>query len=300
MQMQEDIEHQADLDKRIKRHDLFTRENAVRQKELLRRTKDKLSKRATKAEHTFNRLHNSLIEGISMNRDMGDMVNLMEEAEERKRRQEFETWNEQVHGVIQKSVTDRVNSLPYKQINARKRDEYQQFLDASNKKGQIFRDIIIEEEYDPLESNRKDIKVRHAKFHDPTKRCVDRTNEEKESVDKHAAIRERQLVEGGRHTLNILDWGDLRIKATPHGHFAKQTDIVLGDGPEQSIQFGGEQVPQTQMLTKSSLMMDHFHAPVGSAAINKEFPLGKRCNINPMEPVISTTKFTNGPIDYGL
>jgi hypothetical protein len=298
--MQEAMEMQADLDKRVKRHDLFTRENAVRQRELLRKTKDKLSKRATKAEHTFVKQMGSLVQGIAMNREMGDMVDLMEEAEERKRRQEYETWNNDVHGVIQKSVTDRVNALPYKQINARKRDEYQQFLDASNKKGQIFRDIIIEEEYDPLESNRKDIKVRHSKFHDPTNRCVQRTNEEKESVDKQAAIRDRKMVEGGRHTLNILDWGDLRIKATPHGHFAKQTDMVLDDGPKSSIQFGGEQVPQTEMLTKSSLMMDHFHAPVGDAAINKEFPLGKRCNINPMEPVISTHKFGNGPIDEGF
>jgi hypothetical protein len=59
-------------------------------------------------------------------------------------------------------------------LNDRKRGDYQAFLDEANKGAAMFRDIIIEAQYDPLAVNRRAIKARVGKLKDPTSRPVDR------------------------------------------------------------------------------------------------------------------------------
>jgi hypothetical protein len=67
----------------------------------------------------------------------------------------------------------------YKELNRRRCEAYEAFLQQTNKKPSIFRDIIIESEYDPLELNRQCIKIRcRQPLKDPVKRAVQRTEEE--------------------------------------------------------------------------------------------------------------------------
>lgn len=49
-----------------------------------------------------------------------------------------------------------------KKLHRMKYDDYSKFLDITNKKPNIFRDTIIESEYDPLEPNRRALKVSHS------------------------------------------------------------------------------------------------------------------------------------------
>jgi hypothetical protein len=46
-----------------------------------------------------------------------------------------------------------------KALNKKKNADYEKFLSITNRKPAIFRDIIIESEYDPLEPNRHCIKA---------------------------------------------------------------------------------------------------------------------------------------------
>ena len=59
-------------------------------------------------------------------------------------------------------------------LNERKRKDYQAFLNASNGQAALFRDIIIEAQYDPLAVNKRAIKARVGKLQDPTRRVIDR------------------------------------------------------------------------------------------------------------------------------
>jgi len=272
------------LEKRKKRHEIHQMEQEILQRDNLRRVKEQLSKKATRKEAKFNTGYNRLMNGQKFSDSLGNMLQLQEEADIRKRKKEHEEWNVNVYEELNRKIENSVNSLAYHKINERKRDEYQQFLDATNRKGQIFRDIIIEDEYDPLESNRKDIKVRTAKLIDPTKRCVDRTQEEKEMIDKNKARMAERATNGGRYTLETTLWGDLNIKSTPHGHFAKQ----YCDG-------GATASAENLVLTASSVPFDHFNTQMGNQFSAAEFPLGKKCNIDPCQPVMSVHTFGTGP-----
>jgi hypothetical protein len=64
-----------------------------------------------------------------------------------------------VYGKIQGRVAEKLDSVTPKQLTRRRNQEFQKFLDTTNTKGAIFRDIIIESEYDPLQPNRQCVKV---------------------------------------------------------------------------------------------------------------------------------------------
>jgi len=246
-------------------------EQAKIQKDGLRKVKEKLQHTAAKKEANFQSMYNKLMEGHKLAEEMQTMLDLQDSAERRKRKQEHEMWNENVYGAISQNITNRVNSLDYKKINERKRAEYQQFLDATNKKGAIFRDIIIESEYDPMESNRKDIKLKMKKLTDPTKRCLDRAADENALIDPLAA-KKAAIKGGGRYTLDVLQWGSLKIGATPHGHFAKMLS-------EDAAQADPAEAARKAKLTQSSVFMEHYDVPRGNEVIDREFPKGKRVNI---------------------
>ena len=73
---------------------------------------------------------------------------------------QFDEWNLEVYGKIQGRVAEKLDNVTPKQLTRRRNQEFQKFLDTTNTKGAIFRDIIIESEYDPLEPNRQCVKVR--------------------------------------------------------------------------------------------------------------------------------------------
>jgi hypothetical protein len=74
--------------------------------------------------------------------------------------------------VLMASIATNENSLQsFEEISRRRRNDFQEFLDTTNKKGAIFRDIIIESEYDPLRANRQAIRIRVPKLNDPMKKA---------------------------------------------------------------------------------------------------------------------------------
>lgn len=80
------------------------------------------------------------------------------------------------------------------ELNRRRCKAYQDFIDQTNKKPSIFRDIIIESEYDPLELNRNCIKIRTPYLKDPVKRALQRTEEEQAILAEKGKVRKREGV----------------------------------------------------------------------------------------------------------
>eukprot|EP00937_MAST-01D_sp_MAST-1D-sp2_P005922 g5922.t1 len=255
---------EARLVKMQHRFDIYNEEQEQLQRQNLRRVKERLQRNAARKEAKFVRGFNKLMEGQKMTREIKTMLDLQAATDARKCRQEYEAWDQDVYSQINGTITDRVNRLDYHASNARKRAEFQQYLDTTNKKGAIFRDIIIENEYDPLESNRKDIHIRMDKLHDPTSRVLDKAAEERGMVE---GVGEAGRT-GGRYTLEVPQWATGKIEATPHGHFAKMTEGTK------------ELDERMKKLTQSTVFLDHFNVPRGNDVSSAEFPLGKRCTMD--------------------
>ena len=146
-------------------------------------------------------------------------ISLHDEAESNKVKRQFGEWNTNVHGRIQDNISHKLNSKDYKQMLKEKNDDYQKFLDITNKKSAIFRDIIIESEYDPLEPNRRAIKARTGKLKDPTLHILQKTVDEMVMLDPDYGKSGENR--GGKYTLPTEMWASGKIEATPHGRFGK-------------------------------------------------------------------------------
>lgn len=85
-------------------------------------------------------------------------------------------WTDGVFRALNEPVTAKVAAMDARQLTQRKHDAYQKFLDITNKKGGLFRDIIIESEYNPLQD--VTFLEHRAAVDDPVKRVIRRREEE--------------------------------------------------------------------------------------------------------------------------
>jgi hypothetical protein len=134
-------------------------------------------------------------------------------------------------------------------------------------------------EYDPLEPNRNCIKVKTEGIRDPVKRVLDKHHEETSMLDddgggdgdgdplgKTKSKTKRRPRPVVRETLEITSWGAGKIEATPHGYFAKLMDEAKPPAGDKG----------KSKTFESNIPFDHYNVSVGSAATDKEFPVGKR------------------------
>jgi hypothetical protein len=199
-------------------------------------------------------------------------LSLHDEAARNKTRRQFEDWNTTVHGRIQSDITNQLNAMEYKELLKKRNQDYQNFLDITNKKPAIFRDIIIESEYDPLEPNRRAIHAKPGKLNDPTLHILQKAYDESAMLDPNSTKNSFRNVRTGRDTLDVEMWNSGKIEATPHGRFGKMMTQPAGGGGG-----GGDSIREQKIKSqRSNVIFDHYDFPVGKAAIDKEMPVGKR------------------------
>ncbi|KAH8048226.1 hypothetical protein JL722_12630 [Aureococcus anophagefferens] len=245
------------------------------------RHRDEANKRQAEAERAGHKLADEIQQHLSL-QEMNARTKL---------KRQFDEWNDGVYGAIQDQINDRLDGMDSSEINRRRRHEFQKFLDTTNAKGAIFRDIIIESrarvavrnrvrsEYDPLEPNRNCIKVKTEGIRDPVKRVLDKHHEETSMLDddgggdgdgdplgKTKSKTKRRPRPVVRETLEITSWGAGKIEATPHGCFAKLMDEAKPPAGDKG----------KSKTFESNIPFDHYNVSVGSAATDKEFPVGKR------------------------
>jgi len=98
----------------------------------------------------------------------------------------------------------------------------------------------------------------------PTSRVLDKQREEVMMLATKAQLRKAKESHT-REVLDVVDWGTGRIEDTPHGCFAKMM-AKKDSGPPK---------PVTGTF-KSVIPFDHYNISRGGAAVNAEFPRGKR------------------------
>jgi len=175
-------------------------------------------------------------------------------------RRQFEEWNMQVHGKIQMKISKQLNAMDPKALNKKKNDDYEKFLDISNRKPAIFRDIIIESEYDPLEPNRHSIKARTARLKDPTLMLLRKNVDEAAMLNDTGTVKCQSINSRTKATLPVELWASGKIEGTPHGRFMKMMNTKS---------------KLTDTMT-SKLVFDDYNFKKGKDVVDTEMPKGKR------------------------
>jgi hypothetical protein len=229
-----------------------------------RMVREKMVSRSLKSDEAFRALKKDLAEGLVLANTVGEWLDNHETACKVKSRKQYETWNENVYNNIAGKITAAVEARPYKAIFNEKLKHYDAFLNVTNAKGSVFRDIIIESEYDPLIPNSNCVKVTTGVLKDPIKRSVQRTLEEhggSGSLEQHKAK--------VRETLHVQEWATGKIEATPHGFFAK---MMKEGGNRKPRNKGGE--------SRVDKCLDQYNIQRGKAVLDLEFPAGKKTKQN--------------------
>lgn len=242
--------------------------------QMKRQLKEALMKRSEDRDTRFKNLMSSIESSKDTLKSIDKNLDLHFETKRNKVRRQFEEWNSNVHGKIQMNIAKQINEIDSKSLNKLKNEDYNKFLDISNRKACIFRDIIIESEYDPLEPNRRAIKAKTIKLKDPT--LIDQQKSEMESSmlnpnpnpnDNNNNNKQKQLL--GKETLAVELWAAGKIEGTPYGSFAKLMSPGLSQAP-------GQDRPRLSATSQSNVVFNHFEFPCGKDAVDAEMPRGKR------------------------
>lgn len=152
---------------------------------------------------------------------------------------------------------EKISELDPVTLHKTKVEDYNKFLDITNRKANIYNDIIIESEYDPLEPNRRAIKVQLDKsYRDPTHFDTLKREEEK-SMLIPGYKRTKEVL--GKHTLPVQMWAADKIASTSFG-------------------FSSSRMPtqRNSQTYRSNVIFDHYTFPRSNQAAEQEMKKGKR------------------------
>lgn len=188
-------------------------------------------------------------------------------------------WDSQVYRRIENQIAKKTGETNSDEINARLCDQMEKYVEAVSNKT-LFRDIIIESEYNPFESKAAVIKVdargRSKTVWDGIK---DPLNEQIEKVmeihqDKTEVEMPSLAKNAGKATLPLREWATGVIEDTPHGFAFKAFEKSIA---ESELTF--EEKQERAKRNISTLTMDHYKYARGKEALAKEYPKGKRCYV---------------------
>jgi hypothetical protein len=198
-----------------------------------------------------------------------------ERALDQKRKALHTEWTECVFNKIQDQLLDRIENLDEAEIAAKRRQLFQNYIDASARKGGgLFLDIVIENEYDPFTWKKDTLKYRAKPavvsngpgftdrfgnpVHDPVKRDLEKLKAEASaarSVGGGFGVEEDKL---GRETLGHEHWSNM--EATPYFDRAAKVQDAIAAGKNPPVRKGN----------KTTLELDDFVFPRGPDVVTKE------------------------------
>ena len=102
-------------------------------------------------------------------------------------------------------------------------------------------------------------KVKLGQLKDPNRRVLDKHMEETSSMSNVKIDKKAK----SRKVLNVREWAEGKIEATPHGHFAE----MMAKDPREHLD------PKAHKMTSSDVTFNHFDYHKGRC---DEYPRGKR------------------------
>ncbi|OQR94625.1 phosphatase PTC7 family protein [Achlya hypogyna] len=250
------------------KHEIYQKEQEELQKKLAHSISENLAKERNRRDAKYLRLQNEIDEGKALAAELEERLVLKEESEKRQKQRLYDEWTEKVYNRLNHPINDKVRAMDAKQLNQHKQEAYQRFLDAANKKGCLFRDIIIESDYDPLHDHTYIKQV--ARVDDPSLRVL-KNRESEEAIanegrhittDSMDAARVPGTVLGRADNLDTKLWAAGTFESTPYGYFNKMMSSTMSEEGSKTYE--------------SRVKFDHYDVDKTSATLNGEFPRGKR------------------------
>lgn len=274
-------------------------ETKVRLEQSMRDTQRRAKERATIRESEFDaRCEEFCDANAAIIGEINAIVGEDDAWLQRKRERLFAEWTEQVFVPMQSQIDDQLSAMTHADIAEKRRYMFQCFLDESNRKrGGVFRDIIMECDYDPLTMARESTLTYHKvpMADDPVKdRCTREAGnktlralrEVSSSIhgapSSSGASLEGVPVVGGYGSLGVgapreaslpvSMWS--RVDVTPYGRYHADGRIAKQQKP---------------MFNASRIVMDHYQIPTkeeGVQLLSTELPSkGKRVFEKPLTNV---------------
>jgi len=160
--------------------------------------------------------------------DVEEFLRLKDAEQVRRSNAHCQNWNEEVFDKIQQQIEVQLRKRETKgSYNTRWRHAQDEYLHVLTKKEPgVFRDIIITDEYDPLQVSAQNIKYKSKRIalKDPLKSELTQKVIEAQMVPGSAA---NLAADGAQRTKSVLGRGQLpvtmwsKMDATPFGHFNK-------------------------------------------------------------------------------
>ncbi|KAL9652437.1 hypothetical protein ABK040_000010 [Willaertia magna] len=242
----------------------------------------RLKQEAAKEKKFFELWEEILRERSTFIVDLNKRLEAYEDADDRKKQQIYNEWCERVFDPIQSQIDDYLSSVPFEEIQKRKREKFDEYIRQLNHKqknnGGVFRDIIIDEEYDPFELTRNSFKV-SLKSNSPTSPS-NGINEKASKLleDKANKIPSRSLRK--QDMLNVTQYD--KLNATPYGHYNKM------------INPGSQTAKQATLKVKSEVALDDFSKEKRDPWENTK---GKRITVTSNNNSVKTVKELVNGID---
>lgn len=247
-----------------------TREDEVRNRlnQSMRATQRAAADRAVAKDREFEaRSAKFAVDNHVIIQELAGVVNENDVWRQRRKERLFQEWTESVFNVVQVHISETINSLSHLDVASRRREMFQAFLDESNrKKGGLFRDIIIESDYDPL-ADQRSAALKYKPVSNADDPCKNRFTRELADVETKTLLQTMNALSHGplpgastaekgsgmmakaiprEAGLPVTMWD--KIDVTPYGRY--------GDEPRTTIAKPG--------FLKSTVKMDHYDVPVGT------------------------------------
>lgn len=111
-----------------------------------------------------------------------DMLALAATTKANKREQLYNEWKAQVYDKLTDRIQDAVAARSVSEIENRLQHNYQDYLTTTNNKLAVFRDVIIEADYNPLQYQSQNVRYRTDDIRDPIERDVEKPLREAAAV----------------------------------------------------------------------------------------------------------------------
>ncbi|KAL4116511.1 hypothetical protein PRIC2_011964 [Phytophthora ramorum] len=255
------------------KHELYVKEQEAMEKKLAEAIAENLQRQKSKKEGQYLKLQQEVEDGKILAKELHEKMELQQQSKTRQFSRMHEEWTTEVYHKLNDPILNKVHAMDGKQRSDEKADAYQRFLDITNKKGGLFRDIIIESEYNPL-SDAKFLNHR-AKVDDPVKRVL-RRREEEDAIARDGANMsnenggERPVVKehfvGRPDNLDVKLWSNGVFESTPYGYFHKMMNSTASSEGSKTY--------------ASQVKLDHYNIEKGPEILRQELPKGKRTNFD--------------------
>lgn len=234
------------------------RDEAERQtQEGLRRVKEKTVRRKEAKERRFQQMLADLDNEVAFKEEIDEYLENKDASVRRNKQQLYKDWCKKVFNPIQRDIQGQLDSESTSALEKRRRQAFAEYVDTCNRKEGVFRDIIIEHDYDPLKNRDKYKKYNRRKYD-----SIDPIHRDVTQIQKEAALISEidptvvQINPQARESLDILLWD--KLDSTPYARYADRSTEVRHK----------REVIGAKPSNYSRVELDHYH-------INKDMKLMK-------------------------